>query len=136
MQPTSTSCGPTCIAMYVGRPVREVMDRVRYVRNAERQRKRTFSTNAGEMIKLFNSYGFDLERRQNGDELREYMTALLRVHRISTVSGRHKSNWHWVLLVNGDVHDPRMHDPMDYCTWEVETRDHKVFFYPIVKRGA
>lgn len=99
-QPTKTSCGPTCVAMLAGVPVSEVLAQVKLARRGKRQRKRTHSTNVGEVVRLLNAWNLVLGRRITKEPTPVSGRAILRIDKSK---GR---NWHWAVLVDGVIYDP------------------------------
>lgn len=98
-QPTRTSCGPTCVAMLAGVPVSEVMHQVHLVRRGDRWRKRTYSTNVGELVRLLKAWGLTMGRRMS-EPTPVSGRAILRIEKSK---GR---NWHWAVLMDGVIYDP------------------------------
>jgi hypothetical protein len=100
-QPTLTACGPTCVAMIVGVPVAEVLDRLPATRNARRAitRAGVDNTNLAEVLRLLRPYGFTLGRRLSLAQTLPPV-ALLRLRL------KHHRNWHWAVWKDGQVFDP------------------------------
>lgn len=100
-QPTKTSCGPTTIAMLVGKPVREILDLLPSVRTGKRSRMtKTHRTNVGELARLAALDGYRLGKRHQGWPP-DNVTAVVRLARKYGRRG-----WHWMLWDSGSVHDP------------------------------
>lgn len=96
-QPTSHSCGQTCLAMILGfTSVDAVILRMKAMR---KRGKRNDATTQGEMMALFRSYGYRMGRKLR-DPLPAVGTALVRIKHLR---GR---NGHYVVLQDGVIYDP------------------------------
>lgn len=102
-QPTATSCGPTCVAMLLHRPVNEVLAALPSVRTVARQRIKNHRTNVGELDRLLRRGGRVLgtiERIGPAGFRHTFGDFLLRIH------NRNGRNWHWVVMSHGLIYDP------------------------------
>lgn len=106
VQPTTMSCGPTCVAMLAGVPVATVLADLPHVRwTARRLQLRTGATNVGELRRLLRPHGWRLGRRTPHLPAAG-ATAILRLPNGT------RTGWHWVLWHNGLVHDPSRGGPV------------------------
>lgn len=101
-QPTKYSCGPTVVAMIVGRPVRDLLVDLVTVRRGKRRDRmaRSHRTNIGELRRLAERHGYTLGTRRQGWPP-DNVTAVIR---LAKKFGKH--GWHWMLWDAGAVHDP------------------------------
>lgn len=141
MQPTSTSCGPACVAMLVGIPVADVLEEfpkrfsAAKIKKLHRGQKITTNkTNVSEMWRLLKGYGKNLgvkrELRYSVAKRSVYLHGLLRMH-VAMASGHYRIEWHWLVISNGRVHDPCASGPMDADLWLHDNQHNQVFFYEV-----
>lgn len=140
MQPTRTSCGPTCVAMLVGHPVAEVLTVLPGKYSAAKlkklhrgQRVTTHKMNVSEMWRLLKAYGKTMGVKHDvvyQVANRERPHGLLRLH-TKMDSGLYRSNWHWLVIAEQLVHDPNASAPMPAYQWFDDNRHNRVFFYEV-----
>ena len=138
MQPTSTSCGPACVAMLAGIPVADVMAEFPKRFSAAKLKKllrgqkiTTNKTNVSEMWRLLKGYGLSMgPRRDVGWPPDENPRGLLRVH-ACMASGHFRAEWHWLVIADGHVHDPCASGPMRELAWFNEHTREKILFYEV-----
>jgi hypothetical protein len=99
-QPSRTSCGPTCVAMLANVPVEDVLVQLDSARIKTRPRQ-AHKTNTAVLIRLLKPYRLTLGRRMRYECVPLVGTFLLRVET------RTRKNWHWAVLHNGHVYDPK-----------------------------
>lgn len=127
-QPTKTSCGPTCVAMLLALTSEEVIARLKSLFPG----KHTHGTSVGDLIALLNHYGYDLDTAVKGLPLTPGALGVVKWHR-RTPAGQFRQGWHWLVLHDGVIYDPSGR-AQDVDKWLRERLDHKLIFYPLVKR--
>ncbi len=139
MQPTSTSCGPACVAMLVGVAVADVLAEfpkrfsAAKLKKLQRGQRITHNkTNVSEMWRLLKGYGRTMAPRAQdiGWAPDENPFGLLRVHQ-RMASGHYRSEWHWLVLADHKVHDPCASGPMSELQWFTDHNDDKIVFYGV-----
>lgn len=140
MQPTSTSCGPTCVAMLIGIPVADVLAEFpkRYssakLNKLHRGQKITTNkTNVSEMWRLLKGYGKTMGAKHEVAYRianRNKPCGLLRMH-VKMASGHYRTEWHWLVIAEGQVYDPCASGPMNADQWFHDNFGNKIFFYEV-----
>lgn len=126
-QPSRTSCGPTCVAMLVGKPAAEILSLLPLVRQKKQTTKH--STSVAELSRLLRSYDFILGMRWIGEDLWSFH-GILRVHH-RTPAGQFRQGWHWVVMSEGMIYDPSATEVIEARWWFKQHQQDKVIFYDV-----
>lgn len=131
-QPSPTSCGPTTVAMIVGRPVAEILPWQQVARRTPaRRRMRSHRTNVGELRRLLDSFGYQLGARCA-------TPSHLAVVRVDRPVGR---GWHWAAQEGATVYDPALDAPVALSAYhralglEAATLTGRLSWYPVAPIG-
>lgn len=140
MQPTKTSCGPTCVAIFVERTVTDVIATLHLVSTKKRTAD-NHRTSVGEMARLVAAYGWRMEARKtlHLETCAPTMPMLLRVHRPRNEQNtRFAQGWHWVLFMRDFVFDPNRAMPMLAHEWFIRkaVEGCRVFAYKLTNTAS
>lgn len=127
VQPSNTSCGPTCVAILLDKSIEEVLALLPSVRVTDvRKKRKDHRSNVGEVKRLLAIYGYYLRKRVQGFPTTG--TSLLRVHHYLG-----SSNWHFSIFHNGVVFDPSFETPFSAEDYQSQLEPFLTSFYPVYK---